>query len=587
MKPRLARLCGALILGAAALLVWASRPAVARPADQGVPAVQLPPGFALRVFAAGVPTVRFLTYSPAGDLYAGQLEGRDSAITALPDRDHNGQADRAIPVVTGLYSPNNVTFRPAGFGTVFATGALDQVRVYTDTRGDLSFATSKLLVGNLSNVTSGRHKTKTVLYGPDGLLYLSKGSFDDDPTRADPNAGIWRYNPDGSGEQKVASGIRNAVGLAWDAVGGALWADDNGSDDQGRNQPHDELDQIVVGGDYGWPFCIDNQVHYAGAAAYDCSQTRAPAVLLAPHAGALGMAFYTGGTFPARYWGGLFVSYHSIQYPEQRGVYFIPFTDGRPSGGPELFMGGTNNRWMGLAINPYDGSLMVSDDREGRIFQVVYTGPPPAAIPPAVAPPAAPGKPQPVMAAPLPGFARRFPETNHALNGAFLQFWFWNGGLARYGFPIGDPMTEKLADGKTYTVQYTQRARLEYHPENRGSPYEVLLGRLGADLVAGRSDPAFQPATPQPGAQFVTETHHNLSGPLADYWRRNGGVPVFGYPLSEVFTEVSPTDGKSYQVQYFERNRLEYHPENRGTDNEVLLGLLGVQSYQARYGPLP
>jgi hypothetical protein len=230
---------------------------------------------------------------------------------------------------------------------------------------------------------------------------------------------------------------------------------------------------------------------------------------------------------------------------------------------------------------------MVSDDREGRIFQVVYTGPPPAPIPPAAAPPAAPGKPQPVMAARLPGFARRFPETNHTLNGAFLQFWFWNGGLARYGFPISDPMTEKLADGKTYTVQYTQRARLEYHPENRGSPYEVLLGRLGADLVAGRTESAFQPANPQPGAQFVTETRHNLSGPIADYWRRNGGVPVFGYPLSEVFTEVSPTDGKPYQVQYFERNRLEYHPENAGTPIEVLLGLLGVQCYQARYGPLP
>ncbi len=62
---------------------------------------------------------------------------------------------------------------------------------------------------------------------------------------------------------------------------------------------------------------------------------------------------------------------------------------------------------------------------------------------------------------------------------------------------------------------------------------------------------------------------------------------MFGYPLSEAFNEKSPTDGKTYLVQYFERNRLEYHPENQGTPFEVLLGLLGVQTYQARYGANP
>jgi hypothetical protein len=247
-------------------------------------------------------------------------------------------------------------------------------------------------------------------------------------------------------------------------------------------------------------------------------------------------------------------------------------------------MGGTNNRWMGLAINPYDGSLLVSDDREGRIFQVRYTGTPPA--PPAAAPrpTAVPGKPQPVTAPALPGFSRPFDLTGHRLNGAFLQFWFWNGGLPRYGYPISDPMTEQGSDGTSNLVQYTERARLEYHPENRGGPYEVLLGRLGADLVAGGSDPPFQPTAAVSGALYVAETRHNLSGPIAAYWQRNGGVPVFGYPLSEAFTETNPSDGKPYRVQYFERARLEYHPEYAGTESEILLGLLGVQSYAARYG---
>jgi glucose/arabinose dehydrogenase len=551
--------------------------------------VQLPAGFTVRVFATGLATPRFLTYSPQGDLYVGQLQGNASAITILPDRDHDGSADRAIRVATDLYSPNNVSFRPAGFGTVFVAGALDRVRVYTDTRGDLSFADSATLVSGLSNATEGRHKTKTVSVGPDGRLYLSKGSFYDAPDSAEAIAGIWRYNADGSGGHKLAGGLRNAVGLAWDAVGGGLWAVDNGSDNLGRNAPGDELNLIRDGGDYGWPYCYDNRVRTPDTDAYDCSKTLAPATRLAPHAGALGMAFYTGARFPEQYWGGLFVAYHSVQYPEQRGVWFVPFRDGQPSGPPELFFrrtvsDGAVNRVIGLAVNPYDGSLMVSDDRAGTIFQIAYTGPEPIRAPPPPAPTAVPGKQQPIPAVPLDGFSRRFPETGQELDGAFLQFWFWNGGLARFGFPVSRPLLERAPDGQTYIVQYTERARLEYHPENRGGAFAVLLGRLGADLATGRSEAPFQEAAPLPGATYVAETHHNLQGPLADYWRRNGGIPVFGYPLSEVFVEVSATDGKPYRVQYFERNRLEYHPEFAGTDAEVLLGLLGVQSYAARYG---
>ena len=152
---------------------------------------------------------------------------------------------------------------------------------------------------------------------------------------------------------------------------------------------------------------------------------------------------------------------------------------------------------MGLAINPYDGSLMVSDDREGRIFQVRYTGTPPAAPAAAPRPTAVRGQaPARHRRRRCPALAAPFDLTHHSLNGAFLQFWFWNGGLARYGYPISDPLTEQGAEGKPYLVQYTERARLEYHPENRGGPYEVLLGLLGTDLAAGRTDPPFHRLPP-------------------------------------------------------------------------------------------
>jgi hypothetical protein len=178
-----------------------------------------------------------------------------------------------------------------------------------------------------------------------------------------------------------------------------------------------------------------------------------------------------------------------------------------------------------------------------------------------------------------------YAQTMQCLRGLFMQYWESNGGLAQLGFPI----SRELVEGGR-TVQYTQRARLEWHPENRGTQYAVLLGRLGASMAAERAARGERPfarvARPTGGAaMYFPETGHTLAAPLRAYWEANGGLPVFGYPLSEAFQERSPTDGKTYLVQYFERNRLEHHPEHQGTPDEVQLGLLGTQEYARRYRP--
>jgi hypothetical protein len=175
-----------------------------------------------------------------------------------------------------------------------------------------------------------------------------------------------------------------------------------------------------------------------------------------------------------------------------------------------------------------------------------------------------------------------FSETGHTLRGDFLSYWEKYGGLAQFGYPITEEFTETLGlDNKEYKVQYFQRNRFERHAENADPRYKVLIGALGRDFHA--ADPSTSPIG---GSIYFRETGHNLSSTFKEYWETHGGLFVHGYPITERLTEKSPTDGKTYEVQYFERSRLEYHPENAGSPHEVLLGLLGVQLAQ-RKGYLP
>ncbi|MFW6074833.1 MAG: polysaccharide deacetylase family protein [Chloroflexota bacterium] len=175
--------------------------------------------------------------------------------------------------------------------------------------------------------------------------------------------------------------------------------------------------------------------------------------------------------------------------------------------------------------------------------------------------------------------SRYFPETGYTVSGAFLAYWNRLGDLPIFGYPLSDAFEE---NGRT--VQYFERARFELHPENAGTPYEILLTRLGADMTEHRTGEApFRPlqAGDDANCTFFPETGHRLCFGFRAYWESHGGLPVFGYPISEEFRERNPDTGQTYTVQYFERARFEWHPENAGTPYEVLLGRLGAQRYLA------
>ena len=180
-----------------------------------------------------------------------------------------------------------------------------------------------------------------------------------------------------------------------------------------------------------------------------------------------------------------------------------------------------------------------------------------------------------------------FDTTGFWLQGSFREYWETHGGLFIFGYPI----TGVFMDNGLWK-QYFERAIFEYHPEYAGTQYEVLLQRLGAIRTEGREgEAAFQRIQTDSDANctFYDATGHRLCFGFRSYWGDNGGLPNFGYPLSEEFDERNQPppagDGQIHTVQYFERARFEYHPEYQGTKYETLLGLLGTEYLQIHPAP--
>ena len=186
-----------------------------------------------------------------------------------------------------------------------------------------------------------------------------------------------------------------------------------------------------------------------------------------------------------------------------------------------------------------------------------------------------------------------FSETGHYLWG-MRPFWESNGGLPVFGYPMTEEFLELNADsGKVHNVQYFERQRFEHHPENAGTPYEVLLGRLGVEQLAseGRDWEVFAKASPS-AAHYFPETRFAISDEFWGYWSGRGldlgdqgvstreSIALFGYPISPAMIETN-ADGHLVLTQFFERAVFEHHPSN-DLPFSVLLRRLGVEVIEER-----
>ncbi|MCA9968481.1 MAG: PQQ-dependent sugar dehydrogenase, partial [Anaerolineales bacterium] len=175
-----------------------------------------------------------------------------------------------------------------------------QITLLRDENGDDRADVRELVV---SGLPTGLHQNDNLKFGADGWLYMGLGSTCDACVEADSrSASLMRFNVDTGESEIIATGLRNPYDLAFHPATGDLFATDNGRDDLGLDSPFEELNHIIVGGDYGWPGCWNER---EGS---DCTGTQTAVAFFEPHSSANGLDFYSGSQFPADYQNNAFVA---------------------------------------------------------------------------------------------------------------------------------------------------------------------------------------------------------------------------------------------------------------------------------------
>ena len=462
MMDRLTVLCAIALLTTGALAACAKTEGVAAGADSGSKTsstsataaactgnnggLTLPPGFCATIFADTIGHARHLVVNENGDVYVNTWSGRyfttpahaGGFLVALRDTNNDGVAD-----IIKRFGPDSLHGNGGGTGIALYSGSIYaeetsptsarivRYPISSDSMTPTSLK-SETIVGGLP--VTGDHPMHPFAIGQAGEIYVDLGSPSNscqtkNRTLQSPGrkpcpeliarGGIWKFDANRTNQRfapplRYATGIRNAVGIAFDP-NGQLYSTQHGRDqladnwprlftsDKGQNLPAEELLKIEQGADYGWPYCyydgsqqkLELAPEYGGdgKTAGDCATKKNPEAYFPAHWAPDGLVFYNGSSFPAQYKGGAFIAFHGSwnRAPgSQQGynVVFVPFVAGRPISPSQYnvfangFAGGTlgpdsndkaAHRPAGVAVGP-DGALYIADDKGGRVWKVVYKG---------------------------------------------------------------------------------------------------------------------------------------------------------------------------------------------------------------------
>jgi glucose/arabinose dehydrogenase len=348
--------------------------------------IRAPAGFSVGLYAESIPNARFLRFTGSGDLLVSQP--RAGRVWLLErDGDGDGRADGGGALLEGLDRPHGLDLHE-GWLYVGEGSAVGRARF--DPSARRTVGPYERVVTGLPE--GGNHWTRTVRVGPDGRLYVSVGSSCNACLETDPRrAALLRYRPDGGGGEIFASGLRNAVGFDWDPRSGELYATDNGRDLLGDDRPPCELNRVVEGGFYGWPFAWGDRVPDPDLGAgreREIEASLPPVHAFRAHNAPLGIVFARGERAPPAYRGAALVALHGSWNRTRKDGYKVVSLHPRPGGGFEErdFAWGflededVIGRPVDVAEGP-DGAFYISDDYAGAVYRVVSGEGPPAAAP--------------------------------------------------------------------------------------------------------------------------------------------------------------------------------------------------------------
>lgn len=370
---------------------------------------QVPAGFEVSLFMDGFSNPRWLYQLPNGDILVAEsntikntamqagavvlgaakaenMKTSANRISILRDADKDGK-----PEVKEIFIDNlNQPFGMLLLGSWLYVANTDGLLRYPYKTGELRISGESQLILKLPAGGRNQHWTRNIVANADGSkIYIAVGSADNiggNGKNVPPRrAAILEINPDGTGERVYGSGLRNPVGMDWAPGTKTLWTAVNERDELGDELVPDYLTSVQPGGFYGWPFSYFGQHEDPRMEVKRPDLVKkaiVPDVQLGAHTASLGLHFYTGNRFPAKYRGGAFITQHGSWNRKVLSGYkvvFVPFKNGKPSGPPEEFMTGFKasdteekevyGRPVGI-LELQDGSMLITDDVNDRIWRV-------------------------------------------------------------------------------------------------------------------------------------------------------------------------------------------------------------------------
>lgn len=367
-----------------------------------------PSGFVVTKFAEGMKSPRNIVVAPNGDVIVvlsnserSKAEQAVNAVTGKAKSEVSGKSVNTImlfrdankdgkpEVVTTFLSGLNQPYGAAFIGNSFYVANTDGLWQFPYKPGETEIKGTGKKILELPAGGYNNHWTRNLIVHPNQKkIYISVGSGsnvgENGMEHEVRRANILEINPDGSGEKIFGAGLRNPVGMAWAPGTNALWTAVNERDGLGDDLVPDYITSVKEGAFYGWPYSYFGQhedPRLAGQNPELVKKALVPDVAVGAHTASLGLAFYTDRQFPAKYQGGAFIGQHgSWNRSELAGykVAFVPFKDGKPTGGMEDFLTGfvadqdqskVYGRPVGVAVAT-DGALLVADDVSGIIWRV-------------------------------------------------------------------------------------------------------------------------------------------------------------------------------------------------------------------------